>query len=270
MDELECLYQRGVGKLNMTPLLKTTGWWGWSGETKGSSDAWYFYFPKGERSWYTRDYSRGVRAFAVRSRRVQKEVAAKRELEEELNRVKSKMQKPTQTIRKLENAQPKKTRMGFMPKKRTSDVPSPVSVVPKNGEIARGVRFIAYANGTVLDTKTNLMWAARDSGDTLLEDQAKGYIKNYRTGGYTDWRMPTMNELEMIYDRGVENEYGYHVTKLIGVTDEWVWGSQERGNMWAFDFNRGYEADPAGVGHDDRIGTVGIGIAQALPVRTGN
>jgi len=54
MDELEGLYRKGVGKRNMTPLLKTTGWWVWSGETKGSSGAWTFGFPDGRRFWYAR------------------------------------------------------------------------------------------------------------------------------------------------------------------------------------------------------------------------
>jgi len=32
------------------------------------------------------------------------------------------------------------------------------------GETVRDGRFIAYDNGTVLDTSTNLMWAAKDNG----------------------------------------------------------------------------------------------------------
>lgn len=32
------------------------------------------------------------------------------------------------------------------------------------GEKAKDGRFIAYDNGTVLDTKTNLMWASKDNG----------------------------------------------------------------------------------------------------------
>ena len=32
-EELKSLYQKGAGKRNMTPLLKTTGWFVWSGET---------------------------------------------------------------------------------------------------------------------------------------------------------------------------------------------------------------------------------------------
>ncbi len=68
--ELKALYKLGAGKRNMTPLLKTTGWVVWSGETKGSSSAWYFLFNGGYENWYVRDGSYdGLRGFAVRSRR---------------------------------------------------------------------------------------------------------------------------------------------------------------------------------------------------------
>ena len=73
-DELKRLYPTGKGSRNMTPLLKTTGWGVWSGETKGSSSAWAFYFRYGRRDWDYRDGSRGHsdttgRAFAVRTQR---------------------------------------------------------------------------------------------------------------------------------------------------------------------------------------------------------
>jgi len=67
-DELKTLYKKGTGERNMTPLLKTTGWFVWSGETKGSSDAWFFGFLIGGRHWYDRATSTDKRAFAVRSR----------------------------------------------------------------------------------------------------------------------------------------------------------------------------------------------------------
>lgn len=67
-DELEGLFKKGAGDQNMTPLLKTTGWIGWSGETKGSSSAWSFGFGYGRRYLLTRDVSIGRRGFAVRSR----------------------------------------------------------------------------------------------------------------------------------------------------------------------------------------------------------
>jgi len=69
LDELEGLYKNGAGSRNLTPLLKTTGWWVWSGQTKGSSDARYFGFDGGYRDWINRNYSNRTRAFAVRSRK---------------------------------------------------------------------------------------------------------------------------------------------------------------------------------------------------------
>ncbi len=68
-EELESLYQKGAGTRNMTPLLKTTGWWVWSRETKDSSSAWHFGFHGGDGGWLTRGFSYDTRAFAVRSRR---------------------------------------------------------------------------------------------------------------------------------------------------------------------------------------------------------
>ena len=67
IDELENLYRKGASSRNMTPLLKTTGWWVWSGETYGSS-AWGFYFGGGSRGLDDRGYSLSRRGFAVRSR----------------------------------------------------------------------------------------------------------------------------------------------------------------------------------------------------------
>lgn len=68
MYELAGLYNKGAGDWNMTPLLKTSGWAVWSGETEGSSGAWGFSFLGGHRFWNDRYYSRTARAFAVRSR----------------------------------------------------------------------------------------------------------------------------------------------------------------------------------------------------------
>ena len=106
-------------------------------------------------------------------------------------------------------------------------------------EIAREGRFIAYDNGTVLDTKTGLMWAARDDGKGIDEQDAMAYFENFRGGGYTDWRMPTVDELEAIYDPGLQNRQGYHVTRLIDLTGEWVWCSEGPEFVTTFNFKDG-------------------------------
>lgn len=69
LDELKGLYQKGTGRLNMTPLLKTTGWQVWSDKLKDSSFAWGFYFTCGGKGWDGRTFPFDFRAFAVRSPR---------------------------------------------------------------------------------------------------------------------------------------------------------------------------------------------------------
>jgi hypothetical protein len=89
-------------------------------------------------------------------------------------------------------------------------------------ETGRDGRFIAYDNGTVLDTSTKLMWAANDNGSDINWENAKVYCENYRGGGYTDWRMPTRDELEGLYnkDKTYKSDCGYdvHLTELIRLT----------------------------------------------------
>lgn len=72
--ELKSLYKNGLGSRNMTPLLKTTGWWVWSGEeeighgeaTDSFSKPFYFY---GDSRWIM-DPRANIdgRVFAVRHR----------------------------------------------------------------------------------------------------------------------------------------------------------------------------------------------------------
>lgn len=76
---------------------------------------------------------------------------------------------------------------------------------PRGSEIRRDGRFIVYDNGTVLDTRTNLMWAAKDNGSNINWQNAKEYCENYRGGGYTDWRVPTQDELAGLYDRSIHS-----------------------------------------------------------------
>ncbi|MEW6079915.1 MAG: DUF1566 domain-containing protein [Thermodesulfobacteriota bacterium] len=66
-EELLTLYSQGSGSRNMTPLLQTSGWFVWSGETKDFSTAWSFnFFYNGFELYDRRDDRNGNRAFAVR------------------------------------------------------------------------------------------------------------------------------------------------------------------------------------------------------------
>jgi len=68
-EELKNIYNNKVGTHNITPLLETTGWLVWSGETMGSSNAWLLDFSYGKVKWNTRSASDDLRVFAVRPRK---------------------------------------------------------------------------------------------------------------------------------------------------------------------------------------------------------
>ena len=104
-------------------------------------------------------------------------------------------------------------------------------------EIKRDRRFIAYDNGTVKDTRTGLMWASKDNGKGVIWKDAKRYCENYRGGGYTDWRMPTQDELAGLHDnREVYRATQHvntlvHLTKLIEISTCCLWASESRGHV---------------------------------------
>ena len=237
IDELQGLYQSEKAARNMTPLLKTTGWYVWSGEAVDSPRARNFHFDSGGMRWYSRYDSYNYRAFAVRSR----------------SSTESKLQK--------------------------EEAPKYASISPKVSErevIKRDGQFIVHADGTVLDTKTGLMWASKDNGRDVTWKEAKEYCENYRGGGYADWRMPFQYELAGIYDKKKKNRHGYQITKLIKISGCCPWASETRVSKVAgflpwqkkryseaanFYFNKGLE------GWNEQSFFLD---ARALPVRSGN
>ena len=67
--ELKTLYKKGAGEYNITPLLKVSGWWMWSGEKKFAGRAWAIYFVDGSERAHDRNTPYGPRAIAVRSKK---------------------------------------------------------------------------------------------------------------------------------------------------------------------------------------------------------
>lgn len=124
-------------------------------------------------------------------------------------------------------------------------------------------RFIAYDDGTVLDTQTNLLWAAKDNGKNINWTDAKFYCENFNGGGYKDWRMPTKDELKGLYNKLIFGNNGHHLTKLITLTESFGWASDVQGSKAAyvsFDYNDaswGWDS----ISHKSR--------SRTLPVRYG-
>ena len=110
-----------------------------------------------------------------------------------------------------------------------------VPAAPAVIETGRDRRFIAYSDVTVLDTRTNLMWAAKDNGRNTNWADAKAYCESYNGGGYTDWRMPTQDELAGLYDKNNPKQQTCYpdskilLTNLIDLSCCCVWASETRG-----------------------------------------
>jgi len=123
--------------------------------------------------------------------------------------------------------------------------------------------------GTVQDTQirqywtdpaTGLMWAGRDNGRDVTWGKAMKYCRKLRLGGYSDWRLATLSELEGIYDSGAHSPglagpgkgrpFTWHVKGGLFMTGN-QWSSTQRvddrghpnGFAWRFDFNEGRSFD---------------------------
>lgn len=118
----------------------------------------------------------------------------------------------------------------------------------------RDGRFVAYDDGTVLDTQTRLMWAARDNGKDVDWTGAQSYCEAYREGGHTDWRMPSQGELAGLYDASVRDAAGLHpATALITLTACCLWASDTCMPMLDLPQTAGYSAIRISFGTGERV-----------------
>ncbi|MEE8432186.1 MAG: DUF1566 domain-containing protein [Candidatus Desulfatibia sp.] len=127
-------------------------------------------------------------------------------------------------------------------------------------------QFYAFDTGVVMDTKTGLMWAAKDNGSDINWRDAKRYCENYTGGGYTDWRMPTIDELAGLYGKSesyqaTQRNYNVYLTELIELSTCCPWVSETRGSFAAY-----FSFDGGAGFWDSRSYSDG---ARALPVRKG-
>lgn len=110
-------------------------------------------------------------------------------------------------------------------------------------------RFIDHGDGTITDTNTGLIWTKKDSyadlGKCLNWHDSKNYVSRLNTGGVSDWRLPTVRELRMIYEKSKKHEMGFEYKSWksdfpLGLdpifadgTAYWHWSSEEAGSCCA-------------------------------------
>jgi hypothetical protein len=101
----------------------------------------------------------------------------------------------------------------------------------------------AQAPGYWSDPRTGLTWASEDNGSGVTLAQASWYCRNLTLGGFRDWTLPTIDELQALFG-GAANESGFHLNGPIRLTG-WAWSSspgQASGEQWALDFGDGARA----------------------------
>jgi Protein of unknown function (DUF1566) len=105
------------------------------------------------------------------------------------------------------------------------------------------VRAQAKTRGYWVDPQSRLMWAAADNGFGVSWSQAVYYCRSLTAAGYSDWTLPTIEELHGLFG-GSPNESGHRVAGPIKLTG-WAWSGsagQEPGEHWALDFGDGARA----------------------------
>jgi hypothetical protein len=89
------------------------------------------------------------------------------------------------------------------------------------------------------DSETGLIWTVEDNGNDFGWNQANNYCESLTLGGHTDWRLPTIDELEALYDGKLSKQYkAKGPIKLTGA-NLWSGTRNNNGDAWSFNFGFG-------------------------------
>lgn len=110
--------------------------------------------------------------------------------------------------------------------------------------------FVETENGTIVDKATGLMWMKDDSGKGMTWQEALEYAENYSYGGYDDWRLPSVKELQSIvdYDRSPDFTSSAAISPLFNctqITNEA--GQKDYPAYWSSTTHQRYASDRVGI-----------------------
>jgi hypothetical protein len=89
------------------------------------------------------------------------------------------------------------------------------------------------------DNATGLIWSVKDGGSDVGWSQGNNYCKNLSLDGNRDWRLPTMKELETIFDRKLSKKE-FKSKDPIELSTDNMWGEAVSAQeAWIFSFLNG-------------------------------
>jgi len=100
--------------------------------------------------------------------------------------------------------------------------------------------------GVWTDPATSMMWTVRDNGSDINWKTATSYCKKLALAGFSDWRLPTIDQLQQIYDPEAKvSEPGFalpaHIKgNLVTSSTEWNSTVEGPGRPWVFSFLSGH------------------------------
>jgi|WetSurMetagenome_2_1015567.scaffolds.fasta_scaffold267851_1 hypothetical protein len=94
-------------------------------------------------------------------------------------------------------------------------------------------------NATWTDNATGLTWPVKDNGSSVSPNQANGYCSSLRAGGFSDWRLPKIDELESVYDSKVSKAYKAKGPIVLSDSCALSGSTNSSGEVWTFCFSSG-------------------------------
>jgi hypothetical protein len=122
--------------------------------------------------------------------------------------------------------------------------------------------FINNSNGTITDTITGLMWQQVDGGEMTF-DKAVINASDLVLGGYSDWRMPSILELNSLLNHD-KNNPALNTVYFTATAAQYWWSGQKQVN----DATKAWCANAGGgIGNHPVSETVSAGGAKKFHVR---
>jgi hypothetical protein len=117
-------------------------------------------------------------------------------------------------------------------------------------------------NGTITDTITGLMWQQVDGGEMTF-DKATTYANDLVLGGFSDWRMPSILELNSLLNHD-KNNPALNTVYFTATAAQYWWSGQKQVN----DATKAWCANAGGgIGNHPVSETVSAGGAKKFHVR---
>ena len=114
-----------------------------------------------------------------------------------------------------------------------------------NDPVCNPRSFTDLGNGIITDNVTGLMWQKDTAPDNYTWREARAYCPALTLGGYTDWRLPTIEELSLLVDSSIPTPGPVINTAYFpGTAASFYWSSTPEASSliraWSVDFSTGH------------------------------